>query len=297
MAMTVRQWPWMEALATDFRIVGRMVQETWNGLRRTGWMNLLIVITMASILSIFGTILAFVLETQLFMDNIGSGLKISAYLDNDANIQQMAEKVQHMDNVKSVTLITREVAWEDMRKTYDVPELKNNPLPDTIHVQMADQRYIEPMVSQLKVLPGIEKVSYAQGVLYKLQRLAKATSFIGLAVSLFLGTLTLFIISNTIHLLIEARAREIEILRMMGVGNAYIRMPFLLQGGAYGLFGALVAYGPLIAAEFYIGELFHYFQFATSGYSLGLVFGVTLLLGVVVGSLGAFVSVRKYLSI
>ena len=59
--------PLMDNVATELRISGRLLQETWGGLKRTGWMNLVIIITMASILSIFGTLSAFMLETQLFV--------------------------------------------------------------------------------------------------------------------------------------------------------------------------------------------------------------------------------------
>jgi cell division transport system permease protein len=287
---------WLEWLATEGRIAQGVFKETWGGLRRTGWMNLIIIVTMASILSIFGTMLAFVLETQMFMDNIGSGLKISVYLEPDTALTPMVGELQKLPNVKSVRVISKEAAWEDMRQVYDVPEIQN-PLPDTIHVQMADQRYIEPTVVSLKNMQGVEHVSYAQGVLRKLQKLARASSFIGLGVSIFLGTLTLFIISNTIHLLIEARSREIEILRMMGVGNGYIRLPFLLQGATYGLVGATIAFVPLAFAEHYITELFRYFQFATSGLSQNFVLTVMVLLGIGVGSLGSWLSVRRFLRV
>jgi cell division transport system permease protein len=120
---------------------------------------------------------------------------------------------------------------------------------------------------------------------------------VGLVVSIFLGTLTFFIISNTIHLLIQARGREIEIMRMMGVGNWYIRLPFLLQGAAYGLVGALIAYVPLSVVEHYISLFFNYFQFSTQNYSLGVVFLVLVLMGMMVGGGGAAASTHKYLRI
>jgi cell division transport system permease protein len=143
----------------------------------------------------------------------------------------------------------------------------------------------------------VEAVNYAKSVLEKLQGLSRVTSLIGLAVCIFLGTLTFFIISNTIHLLIEARGREIEIMRMMGVGNWYIRLPFLMQGATYGLVGAFIAYIPLSFVESYINQLFSYFQFSTSSYSLGVVFLVLVLMGIIVGAGGAATSTHKYLRI
>ncbi len=286
----------MDNMATEIRIATRILQETWGGMTRTGWMNLIIVVTMASILSIFGTLSVFVLETQLFVENIGSALKISVYAKDNVDITDVQAEIIALPTVKSVELVTKEEAWDDMKKNYQVPDIQN-PLPNTFHVQVKDQEQIKPTVAKLKTLDGVEEVNYAKSVLDKLQGVSRLTSAVGLAVSIFLGTLTFFIISNTIHLLIEARGREIEIMRMMGVGNWYIRLPFLLQGAFYGLLGASIALVPLMAVNHYISLLFNYFQFSTSNYSSGVVTLVLFLMGVIVGSGGAAASTRKYLRI
>ncbi len=286
----------MDNVATEIRITGRILQETLGGMLRTGWMNLIIVITMASILSIFGTLSVFVLETQLFVENIGSALKISVYAKDNINITDLQARIIALPTVKGVELISKEDAWADMKKHYQVPDIQN-PLPNTFHVQVKDQEQIKPTVERLKTLEGVEEVTFAKSVLEKLQSISRLTSFIGLAVSIFLGTLTFFIISNTIHLLIEARSREIEIMRMMGVGNWYIRLPFLLQGATYGLTGAVIALAPLLTVEHYIGQLFSYFQFSTSNYSLSVVFLVLMMMGIIVGAGGAATSTHKYLKI
>jgi cell division transport system permease protein len=286
----------MDNMATEIRITGRILQETWGGVTRTGWMNLIIVVTMASILSIFGTLSVFVLETQLFVENIGSALKISVYAKDGRDIRDLQAEIIQLPTVKSVELVTKEDAWADMKKSYQVPDIQN-PLPNTFHVQVKDQEQIKPTVVKLKTLAGVEEVSFAKNVLEKLQGVSRLTSAVGLVVSIFLGTLTFFIISNTIHLLIEARGREIEIMRMMGVGNWYIRLPFLLQGACYGLVGACIALIPLSAAQHYITQLFNYFQFSTSNYSFSVVMLVLFLMGIIVGSGGAATSTRKYLRI
>jgi cell division transport system permease protein len=286
----------MDNVATEFRITGRILQETLGGIKRTGWMNLIIVVTMASILSIFGTLSVFVLETQLFVENIGSALKISVYAKDSADVGDLRARITALPTVKGVETIYKEKAWEDMKRQYQVPDIQN-PLPNTFHVQVKGQDEIRPTVERLKTLQGVEEVTFAKSVLDKLQSISRLTSFIGLLVSIFLGTLTFFIISNTIHLLIEARGREIEIMRMMGVGNWYIRLPFLMQGAAYGLVGAIIAFAPLSVVEHYLGLLFNYFQFSTSNYSLSVVFLVLVMMGIIVGGGGAATSTHKYLKI
>ena len=286
----------MENLATEIRILGRIMQETAGGLTRSGWMNIVIVITMASILSIFGTLFVSVIETQLFFENVGTGMKISAYAKNDTDIEEVQSAIEELPGVKKINFITRDQAWEDMKSQYQVPNIKN-PLPHTFHVQVADQDLIEATAAKIKELPGVEEVNYPKLVLQKLNQVSRVSSVVGLAVSIFFGTLTLFIISNTIHLLIKARQQEIEILRMMGVSNWYIRLPFLLQGAVYGLAGAVIAYMPLTIAQHYINQMFGYFQFSTSDYSLSVVFTTLLLIGIFMGAAGAAVSVHRYLKV
>ncbi|MDX2084090.1 MAG: permease-like cell division protein FtsX [Candidatus Melainabacteria bacterium] len=290
----MQQPSFIESLKTELRISGRILQETFGGIRRTGWMNLVIVVTMASILSIFGILFAVVMESQIFVHHLGSSLEISAYAKPDADVTELARTIQGLPHVSRVEVVKKDTAWEDMKQMYDVPEIEN-PLPDTLHVTVDSQSYIRDTAKQLRELPLVENVNDGHQVLDLIEKLSKGVTIVGLVVSLFFGTLTMFVISNTIQLLIQARGREIEILRMMGVGNWYIRLPFLFQGSFYGLMGALLAFVPLALAEFYIFELFKFFQFGASGYSLTVVSGVMMLMGVLVGGGGASVSVHRYL--
>lgn len=286
----------MDSIATELRIAGRIVHETVGGLRRSGWMNVVITITMAAILGIFGTIFAFLIETQLFFQNIGAGFEISVYLKDTARLDDVKPQIAALGNVKSMEIIPKERAWADMQKNLNAPDI-DNPLPDTIHVRMAAKELIPGAVERIQRLPGVDEVSYARAFLKKLETISNVVSGVGFLLSLFLGGMTMLVISNTIHLLIEARGREIEILRMMGVGNWFIRLPFLFQGALYGLFGALIAYLPLSVAIHYLQALFETFEFSSSGFSLSFVFTVLALMGILVGAGGAANSVHKYLKI
>jgi cell division transport system permease protein len=287
--------PWLDTAATELRIAKRVFQETLGGVTRTRRMSLLIMITMASILSIFGVLLAGVVETQLFFEKMGTELKISVY--TQGNLANTVAAIQKQDTVKTVEVITREKAWQDMRQSFDLPDIQN-PLPDTIHVTLKDRRFIETAAQSFEKLPGVEAVRYAQKVLLELQKVTRIAWIVGLVVIVYLGLLTLFIISNTIHLLIEARGREIEIMRMMGVGNWYIRLPFLLQGAFYGLMGGLLSYIPIGAAQFYLNNFFTYLNLPNSlDFSFGLSRSLIVLMGILVGAGGSAFSVRKYLKV
>ncbi len=286
----------MGSLTTELRITGRIFRETGLGLRRTGWMNFFIVLTMASILSIFGVLMAVIIQMGGLVRTIGSELEISAYVQDGVNARAIRDQLAELPHVKKITLISKEKAWADLQKDYPLPEIEN-PLPDTVHLQMTHEKYIPETVEKIRGNQNIAAVQYPKKVLDKIRNITRGTSFVGIVVSFFLGTLTLFIISNTIHLLIQGKSREIEILRMMGVGNWYIRLPFLLQGAVYGLTGALVANIPLSIAVYYITQFFNYLGFQSTLMTVDYVLMMLILMGILVGAGGAAVAVRKYLQV
>jgi cell division transport system permease protein len=284
------------ALSTEMRVFGRILQETMGNVRRTGWMNIIIVVTMASILSIFGIVLSVLLETQFVVNTMGTGLRISVYVADDGNANELMDKIEVLNGVKDVAFISKDEAWTDMQQSYQTPEIPN-PLPDTLHIQAENQQVIEPLARAIGQMDGVEKVGYPKKVLKKLEKIGQIVSAMGLAASIFLGLLTLFVISNTVHLLIEGKSREIEILRMMGVGNWYIKLPFLFQGSFYGLMGAVMAFVPLAYSRQYLQDLLQNIQLGASSNNVQYVFWILLLMGVLVGGGGAFMSVRKYLNV
>lgn len=283
-------------IATELRIIFRVIKETFKGIGRTGLMNLVIVGTMAAILSIFGCLFKTSLGIASFVHELGSTLEASVYLKNDANPQRVSREILGLGYVKSISIIPREQAWKDLKTQMDVPDIKN-PLPDTIHVKVTNQNFIDQVVNQIKKLDGVEGVQYAKQLARKIQSLSDIANIATLIVLIFLGGLTLFIISNTIHLVIQSRKREIEIMRIMGVSNWYIKSPYILQGALYGLTAAIISLFPLHVLDRYLGKLFEFFHIQVPVTNSNIVILSLLIMGIAVGSAGSIISVRKYLKV
>ena len=158
----------MTTLSTEMRVFGRILQETVGNIRRTGWMNIIIVVTMASILSIFGIVLSVLIETQFVVNSMGTGLRVSAYVSEKGNAHDVMEKVEQLEGVKSVTYISKDEAWTDMQQSYQTPDIPN-PLPDTLHIQAKNQQVIEPLAETIGQIDGVEKVGYPKKVLKNLR--------------------------------------------------------------------------------------------------------------------------------
>jgi cell division transport system permease protein len=289
--------PFFHAFAKDLRIGQRILIETMGGLVRSGWMNLIILVTMASILTIFGSLTLLTLDSQHLVERWGNRATVSVYLKNSANLADMEPELRRLEHVTKSDSLPKSEAWENYIHTQeDTPDIPN-PLPDTIHLEIDSPKNVAVLIDAIEAMPEVEEVRYPYEFLKQITQLARGISIFGMLFTTFLGVLTLFIISNTLSLLIQARRREIEILRMMGVSNWYIRFPFLLQGALYGLVGALIAYMPVASFQLFVRKVLSFFQWNLSGHNLYFVVGLMVIIGVVVGGLGASNSMKKYLNV
>jgi cell division transport system permease protein len=107
----------------------------------------------------------------------------------------------------------------------------------------------------------------------------------------------MFIISNTIQLVIQSRKQEIEIMRMMGVNNWYIKAPYILQGAFYGFAGAVLSIIPLNILQYYLDKAHRFFNIPIPIMATNLVILCLLIMGITFGAGGSVISVKKYLKV
>lgn len=283
-------------MGTELRIFIRILIETLKNLKRANWMNWVIISTMAAILSIFGCMFRFTLGLDTIIKQLGSNLEVSVYLKDGSDAKAFLNDVKTFDNVRDVDFISKDTAWEEMKKQYNVLDIKN-PLPDTIHLKVQKNDDIQPLVERLKAMDIVESVSYPENIAAHMKKLAKVTTFVTILLVILLGGLTLFIISNTIQLLIQSCGREIEIMSMMGVSSAYIKTPYIIQGALYGLLGSILALIPLYILQSYIVKVYNYFNTFPPQLNMNIVVLAILFMGLFVGATGSFISVKKHLKI
>ena len=112
-----------------------------------------------------------------------------------------------------------------------------------------------------------------------------------------MGILTITIINNTIQLVIQSRKEEIEIMRLMGVSNWYIRFPLIMQGALYGFTGSLIAVIPLNVVQNGLVHMHQFFMVPTPVYAQPLVVTVMFLMAVAFGAGGSFLCIKKHLQV
>ncbi len=282
---------------TEMRIAYRILIETFKGIRQTDFLiNIAIVTTMAAILTLFGVIFRFTLSLSSIVDEIGGSLQVSVYLEPQADINGTINQIKKFDHVKKVTFISKDKSWNDFRREIDVPDV-DNPLPDTLHVQVDSIKNIDSIMASVKKLPDIQELGYAKELAQKVETLNKVSHTVTLVVMVIASLLTITIINNTIQLVIQSRKDEIEIMRLMGVSNWYIKCPLVLQGAIYGFTGALLAVIPINLAQGYLQKVHEFFVIPVFSFAQGLVVLSVILVGVIFSSGGSLMSIKKHLQV
>lgn len=281
---------------TELRIVYRITMETFNDIKRTGIVNLIIVTTIAAILTIFGALFRTTLSVSSFANELGNVLEISVYLKPSADANVVSKKIKKIDHVQKVKIIPKEKSWHDLKREIDLPDVEN-PLPDTLHVKVDKPENINYVFGKIKPLSVVSDMSYAQELAKKIQFLNQVVNTTTILVVIIVAILTITIINNTIQLVIQSRKDEIEIMRLMGVSNWYIKIPLIMQGALYGFLGAAVALIPLNVVQNMLNNVHKFFLIPSPLFAGNLVIITMFFLGILFGAGGSFLSIKKHLQV
>ncbi|MBT6842826.1 MAG: ABC transporter permease [Candidatus Melainabacteria bacterium] len=287
----------------ELRIVWRTLQEAINSIRTGGVSNLVVVSILAVALALFGGVLQLNSSIKQISQNLDTQLEFSIYLLDSAGPQEIATEISKNPNVDKVEIITKDVAWERFRTKFQFSDVAGNPLPNTVHVNIRHPEDLQKVIAEVKKLPGIEQISYAPELFNGLERVRHILFSFGVLITLILAVGTITIVSNTIQLVIKSRSLEIEILRLVGVDDWFIRGPFIFHGIFYGLAASLLAIAPLFVLQKVVWNSFQS-SFKTimpvtfnfdSGADLGVIYIILSLTGVLVCGLSSYFTTERFI--
>ena len=280
----------------DLRIAYRITMEAFNDIKRTGVMNIVIITTMAAILTIFGSLFRTTISMTQFAKELGNVLEISVYLKSDTKPTAVAQKVSGLEHVVRVKVIPKELSWKNLKHEIDLPNI-SNPLPDTLHVKVDKPQNINSVLSQVKLIGEVEDTGYAADVAKKIQFVTHIVNTATAVVTIIVAILTIMIINNTIQLVIQSRKEEIEIMRLMGVSNWYIKIPLVMQGAFYGFAGAILAIIPVNFVQNSMLTLHKFCLVPSPPFAQMAVIVTLILVGISFGAGGSFISIKKHLQV
>lgn len=287
-----------------------LLREALLGLKRGGWMNWAAVSTVTVLLFLFGTSLQASWQIDKLLNQFGSQLEVSVYLDTGVQAADLQTLVERMPEVASVTGITKEESWASLVKDLGLSDIKGateqlngNPLVDELKVKARNSQEVPGLAEKLKQLQGVEEVSYVDEAVQRLTQLNKGLNWLSLGVTTILSLTAIAVITTTIRLIVMARRREIEVMQLVGATTMWIYLPFILQGLTLGVIGALIAWGLIGGVQQFVGELLaqqpEFIQFLINGMRLtpreAILLPLSLLgLGGSVGLLGSLFAVRRF---
>lgn len=281
---------------SSVRIMYRIGMETIYGIKRTGLINIAIIAAMAAILTIFGALFRTSFSLSSFVDKLGDAFEISVYLKPNVEPVYMESRLREIEHVKKITIITKEKAWEDMNRDMDVSGMQN-PLPDTLHVTVDNPDNIAVVCESLKKVSGIENMAYAQEMAKRLQTITNVFNTVTILVLIIVALLTIVIINCTIQLVIQSRKEEIEIMRLMGVSNWYIKIPLILQGAIYGFLGAIISLIPLNTVQNALTKLHAFLNVQPPEFAMNIVVLILFVMAIFFSAGGSMLSIKKHLQV
>ena len=285
------------------------LKRAWQGFWRNAVMSIAATATMVLMLVLLSAFFVVLSGLDAGLQFVEQKVEVVAELRDDApdlKINQLRQDIAALPEVASVEYIDKPTALAQFKARMAeqgredlTPFLDTNPLPATLNIKLKDPHQFGSVVETLRARTDV--VGTVEEVQNLVDRVLTVTNLLrtgGLILLGLVGLTVLFIIVNTIRLAVVARAEEIEIMRLVGASDAFIRWPFIFEGALVGLLGALITLvllalgaGPLTGV---MTRFFEILPLELGSLSRNLTI-IVLATGIGLGTVGSWVSVRSYL--
>ena len=297
--------------------VGYSMKQGVKNIGRNKMFSIASVATMAACIFLFGLFYAIVMNFNYIVEKAEEGVAITVFFDDDATEREkedIGEKLEKAEGVLEVKYVSADEAWDKFKDDYfgESGELaegfkNDNPLAnsDNYEVYMADVSKQKDVVSYAETLDGVRKVNKSDVVAKTLTSVNKLVGYISIAIIAILLAVSIFLISNTVTIGITVRREEIAIMKYIGAKDGFVRAPFVIEGLLIGVVGALI---PLVLLYFMYDKAVAYvmtrfsllnniIDFLPVAHVYRTLLPVGIALGVGIGFVGSFFTIRKHLKV
>jgi cell division transport system permease protein len=257
---------------------------------------------------LLGLFIALFSWVNSWTDHVRKDVIVKVFFVQDATEQQInvvQSKLLTFPETKNVVFISKEDALKKMKAKYPelTQNLSSNPLPPAVEVTPKDANQVKAIADKLQPLPaGVDKVDYAEKKTQRILAVTNVIKYIFLLGSLILLAASTILIANTIRLSIFSRRREVEVMKLVGASNWFIRGPFMLEGVICGLIGAIAAVILLVVAKKFAlpvieGHSSTFREDDVQALSFPLVATILVVVSLLVGAAGSGITLRRFLQI
>lgn len=298
--------------AMKSRTFRRHFKESWKSLGRNGWMTFASASAVTVTLILVGVFFVIMMNLNNVATNIEEDVEIRVHIDVAANKedqQALAETIKQIPEVKSVEYSAKEKELDNLidslgeeGEAFKLFE-QDNPLNDVFIVKTKNPTDTMNAAKKIEKLEYAVKVKYGQGKVENLFSAISISRNVGVVLIIGLLFTAMFLISNTIKITIVSRRKEIEIMRLVGATNSFIRWPFFLEGLWLGLLGSIIPIALVATAYYYAYDYLapklegHFIQLLEFNPFVYQVSALLILMGALIGVWGSLMSVRKFLKI
>ncbi len=286
---------------------GYLVKEGVRNVWSNRIMSIASVCVLVSCLVLTGAAALLSINVQSTVDAVGQNNEIKVFIKEELSqieAKYIGREIEKMDNVKEVIFVSSEEALATYKKQvgeqlFEKLGERKKVLPDRFRVQMKDLSKYDETVKEIKAINGVDSISDRRSFAEKLTKVSNLVNIIAVGVVIALIIISLFIIANTIRATMYSRRFEISIMKSVGATDMFVRMPFLVEGMVIGIISAAIStgalallYNALVSVMLKTNLPLEFLSCTDVVLPLALAFVVV---GVLVGFFGGFISIRKYL--
>jgi cell division transport system permease protein len=305
------------------------ISEALRALRRSAAPSIAAIVTVVVTTLLLGVLVPVLRASESKTEDVREQIGLEVFLFDDATkaeIEDLRSEIVAIPHVEAVEFVSKKEALQELRREEtdsaivgsfselrrnDIPEsLQGNPLPRSFDVSLADASNLEAVSTALQptnnagqpkpISPIIDQVSENRAFASDLRSVTDAVKIVLGVIAVLLLVASLMLIANTIRLSIYARRREVEVMRLVGATNWFIRWPFMIEGVLVGLLGAAIAVGILWLGKVTIVDpLADNFALVDNFSTVGFLPLVLVLIAsaIVVSALGSGITLRRFLRI
>ncbi|MBO5316836.1 MAG: permease-like cell division protein FtsX [Oscillospiraceae bacterium] len=290
--------------------LGYLLKEGIRGIFLHGFMSFAAVCVTVACLLIVGSFSVLVYNVNIMVEDLNKTNEILVYIDSelpDAEAKSVGTQINQVVNVHKAEFVSREDALADFVEDHQGDEafsgVEASDLRHRYKVTLTDNALMDQTVAELETIPGVAKINAAFELAEGFSTLQNVLHIASIAVITVLLVVSLLIISNTVKLAMYDRKDEIAIMKMVGATNAFIRLPFVVEGFILGMVGAALAFGvEWLMYNALIGrlavvdtlKLFSFVPFTDLLTPMIVTFAAA---GLFVGVVGSWTSIRKFMNV
>lgn len=257
---------------------------------------------------ILGMAVLLTMNAGLFMNRLESDVQMIAFLDKSLNqreINAARDEINEIGGIKSVEFISRDKSLADLQETYgreyDLKStLGSNPLPHTFKIEAQNPQEVAQIAEQVDKIVGVYKVNYGQGVVERLFQVTRWVRIISIAFIVVLAAGAVFLIATTTRLSVFARRKEIYLMKLIGATDWFVRWPFFIEGIFLGVAGSLLAVLLLgLGYEALLQNISSMVMVTLISDTalLGQIYLSLVATGAILGVLGTYISLNRFLDV